>query len=584
MKHLILLLFSLFVLSGDLFTQDWRRASAEPVNGSVSIQTAEGLATSFDFRNTLNQLPGWPQTIPVNQYFKPFRGLALADLDNDDTLEVIASSASQITAFNYDGTERWTRNVTNFAQYCPSVADVNNDGWPEIVQVTRGATSGGRIYLLDRDGNDLPGWPVSLSNRNLAGAACLADVDGDSLLEIIVGSRQYPIGYLHILKLDGTSFSPNWPAELDHVPAVTAAAGDVDADGEMEIVYCSYNSLYVFNLQGQPENGWPVTPATSNFSYQSPWLADINGDGKLEIIIGTSGNSPIMAVYDYTGQMLSGWPKNFPAWSYGAPTAVDLNNQGDWKLFDGCQGGLSPTAVLFGFDPQGQNLPNFPLVKAGGAEGFLSIADVDGDGEMEILTDDNLTDPEGKGFIHAFDLDSGNEVPGFPLRPTGFTYMNGAEVADIDHDGTLDIAAVTYNDQFTYINVWSTGVSYSPEKILFPTYHGNYARSGFNPPVPPTLLGHGNNENLIKQTSLTIYPNPMNASCRIRLELSREVRGELSLYDLTGRKVRQLQKGGFRIGENTFYLNAEDLGSGLYFVVFQSNQVHMLTQKLILLK
>lgn len=584
MKHSFLLLSIVFIFIGKLHSQSWHRAVAEPLNGRIAVQAIEVPVNSTTHRNTLEQMPGWPKSIPVNQYFKPFRGVALADLDNDDTLEVIASSASQITVFNYNGSERWTRSVTNYAQYCPSVADVNNDGWPEIVQLTRGATSGGRIYLLDRDGNDLPGWPVSISNRNLAGAACLADVDGDSLMEIIVGSRQYPIGYLHILKLDGSSYSPNWPVALDHVPAVTAAAGDVDDDGEMEIVYCSYNSLYVFNLQGQPENGWPVTPSTSNFSYQSPWLADINGNGKLEIIVGTSGNVPIMAVYDFTGQMLSGWPKNFPAWSYGAPTAVNLDNNGDWKLFDGCQGGLTPSAVLFGFDPQGQTMPHFPVVKAGGAEGFLSIADINGDGAMEILTDDNLTDPEGNGFIHAYDLATGNEIAGFPLRTTGFTYLNGAEVADVNSDGIMDIVALSYNDQLTYINVWSTGVNYAPERVLFATYHGNYARSGYNPPAPPTLLGPEESENLIKKSSLAIYPNPMNASCRIQLNLRQASRGELSLYDLTGRKLRRLHKGSFQSGQNVYYLNAADLGSGLYLVVFQADRAHLVAEKLILLK
>lgn len=583
MRHLFL--FILLLSTNLLWAQSsWHQATADPLTGSVSIEEVRGMsAISGDAEMTLDQLPGWPQTMPVHPNFKPSRGLVLADINNDDTLEVIASSASQITAFDHQGNILWSRSVINVAQYCPSVADVNNDGFLEIVQTTRGTTSGGRVYLLDHNGNDLPGWPVSLNNQNIAGAACLADVDGDSIMEIIVGSRDYPIGHLHILKLDGNSYSADWPVDLDHVPAVTAAVGDVDNDGENDIVYCSYNSIYVLDLQGQAKPGWPVTPANANFSYQSPLLVDLTGDSKLEIITCTHGTAPHITVLDYQGQTLAGWPNFFPGWSYSPPTAIDTSGNGDWHIFAGCAGGVIAAPVLYAYDVPGQILPNFPIVKPGGAEGFISVTDVDNDGNFEVLVDNNLTDMDGLGFLHAFKLD-GSEVPGFPLRPMGFTYLNGAELGDLNNDGILDVVAVSWNDQFTYINAWSLGAPYQPDKILFGTYHASATRDGLIPPKTTTGVAEPGKNRVIKDYALSAFPNPMNPGGVVRVQLRRSARVDLELFDITGRKIRTLHQGQLSGGEHRFRLDGNDLSSGVYLINLRIDGRHSEATKIVMLR
>jgi len=404
-------------------------------------------------------------------------------------------------------------------------------------------------------------------------------------MEVIVGSRDYPIGHLHILKLDGTSFSADWPVDLDHVPAVTAAVGDVDNDGEDEIVYCSYNSIYVLNLQGQTETGWPVTPPNSNFSYQSPLLVDLTGDGNLEIVSCTHGNVPHVTVYNYQGQQLSGWPYIFPNWSYCPPTAVDMDGNGNWSIFAGCQGGLNPLPVLFGFQLSGQLLPNFPIVKVGGTEGFISVADVDDDDTLEVLADDNVTDTEGNGYLHAFELDGSGEAAGFPLRPTGFTYLNGAELGDINNDGLLDVATVSYNDQYTYINAWSLGVTYYPEKVPFGTYHANLARDGLIPSkVFTSIHANGKNNNKAENFALSIFPNPMNSTTLVKVGMPNFGRVELDLFDVTGRKIRVVYQGNLLGGDHRFQLPVNDLGSGVYFVNLRINGQYSKVAKMILLK
>ncbi|NIT57985.1 MAG: hypothetical protein GWN00_17680, partial [Aliifodinibius sp.] len=155
--------------------------------------------------------------------------------------------------------------------------------------------------------------------------------------------------------------------------------------------------------------------------------------------------------------------------------------------------------------------------------------------------------------LHAFKLDGSGEAPGFPLRPTGFTYMNGAELGDINNDGILDVATISYNDQYTYSNVWSLGVSYQPEKILFDTYHSNLARNGLSPEkVQTSIHTDGMNHNRIKNFSLSIFPNPMNPTTVVQVQVSNASRIRLDLFDITGRRVRTVYKGDLASGEHRF--------------------------------
>jgi hypothetical protein len=204
-------------------------------------------------RGDIPQMPGFPTHMGGDPYFAPTRGLVFADLEGDGGLEIITSSTDgRIYAWDYHGNAMPGFPVTTIQmpQYAPSVDDLDGDGDMEIVQFTRGLTSGGRLYVLDHQGNSLPGFPKSINNNNLASCPTLYDLDDDGVMEIIAGERAYPLGYLHIIEIDGSEWGGNWPVELDHVPTGSAAVADVDADGAVEIFYMSYDSMYQLPVGG----------------------------------------------------------------------------------------------------------------------------------------------------------------------------------------------------------------------------------------------------------------------------------------------------------------------------------------------
>ncbi len=431
------------------------------------------------------QMPGWPLTIGMDPsgMFSPSRGLVFEDLDADGTLEIITSSTDgYIYAWDYSGTpvSGFPVATIEMPQYAPSVADLDADGDMEIVQFTRGWTSGGRFYIFDHEGNVLPGFPVNINDNNVSDSPTIADLDNDGLMEIIVPERAYPITSLHIFEADGSGWGGNWPVSLDHIPASCAAVGDVDADGQPEICILSYEMVWLLETDGTSLPGWPVQPAGTRFSYQSPALADLDGDGDLEIIVGTHWDNEGCYVYQHDGTLYPGWPQYYGTWSYCPPTVADFESDGELEILAGRAGGGpgSPSNCFFAWTSSGVTKPGFPYSQShgGGSEGPITVADVNNDGYMEIFADHNIV-VGSEGYL--FGVDSfGNDLPDFPLRPTGFTYLNGATIGDVDGDGDYELGVLSVWEPDVYVNLYDLSGTYHPSDVAWETYHQKTARGG----------------------------------------------------------------------------------------------------------
>lgn len=71
---------------------------------------------------------------------------------------------------------------------------------------------------------------------------------------------------------------------------------------------------------------------------------------------------------------------------------------------------------------------------------------------------------------------------------------------------------------------------------------------------------------------LDVYPNPVhkNIKSTIRLKLTDHMDGELSLFDILGRKVADIKAGNFRQGVNKISLSGLNLPGGIYFTSFKT--------------
>jgi hypothetical protein len=96
---------------------------------------------------------------------------------------------------------------------------------------------------------------------------------------------------------------------------------------------------------------------------------------------------------------------------------------------------------VYGLTKDGNDLPNFPF-NTNGNHGFTSVADLDGDGQFELIHPGPTADGNPwMGFIYAFKAD-GSQLPGFPLRPKGWLLYSGVNLGDVTGDGMLNLVAL----------------------------------------------------------------------------------------------------------------------------------------------
>ena len=472
-----LLLLALFSLSLGLNAQ--QPATRAFIDEDGIIKT-ESVLTQLPpaSRDALTPMPGFPLTFASNTTYKPMRGLALADLNNDGADEIILCHNEEINVIDGQGNVLWTKPlVGGMAQYPAAVGDINNDGSLEIVVLTAYGNARGGINVFDANGNVI--LATVTNNNPLICAPVLADINNDGELEIIFCGRGKASASIsagiHAWNLQGEEME-GFPFELPSTPAFTPTVADIDNDGSVEIFASTTSALYCISHTG--ELLYTVESNDSyKYSYQSPLVVDFEGDGNWSLVGACHGDNPNHYVRDaLTGEYHAGWPKPVSYWTYSAPTVV--KNGDEYAIFMGVSGEGN---VFYQYDIEGNVAPGFPLNLTSGVEGFITVADIDGDDENEIITDFNLMDGS-EGFIRAWEMDGTEVTEGFPLRPQGLTYMNGANFGDIDGDGMLEIVTLTYVQNFSPddpVYVTAYALNQSVKNLVYGTYKGSNDRMGW---------------------------------------------------------------------------------------------------------
>ena len=460
-----LLLLALFSLSLGLTAQ--QPATRAFIDEDGIIKT-ESVLTQLPpaSRDALTPMPGFPLTFASNTTYKPMRGLALADLNNDGADEIILCHNEEINVINGQGNVLWTQSlVGGMAQDPAAVGDINNHRSLEIVVLTAYGNARGGINVFDANGNVI--LATVTNNNPLICAPVLADLNNNSELEIIFCGRGKASASIsagiHAWNLQGEEME-GFPFELPSTPAFTPTVADIDNDGSLEIFASTTSALYCISHTG--DQLYMVESNDSyKYSYQSPLVVDFEGDGIWSLVGACHGDNPNHYVRNaLTGEYRAGWPKPVSYWTYSAPTVV--KNGDEYAIFMGVSGEGN---VFYQYDLEGNVAPGFPLNLTSGVEGFITVADIDGDDENEIITDFNLMD--------------GTEVTeGFPLRPQGLTYMNGANFGDIDGDGMLEIVTLTYVQNFSpddpvYVTAYT--LNQSVKNLVYGTYKGSNDRMGW---------------------------------------------------------------------------------------------------------
>ena len=153
----------------------------------------------------------------------------------------------------------------------------------------------------------------------------------------------------------------------------------------------------------------------------------------------------------------------------------------------------------------------------------------------------------------------------------------------------LDVYALGGNDQIVTVNLWDQLITDGSMDIIGSAlaYGWGYAYSG---PLLNAIeisgdyfVGAQAEQQPAGYALQPIYPNPFNSSTHLRFNLPVADHIDLSLFDLRGRRIRDLGSGSYPAGEHGLNLTMSNLSSGIYIVRLESTN-YQDQQKILLLK
>lgn len=341
-------------------------------------------------------------------------GLAAGDIDADGSVDLVATVNNGGTiAFERTGKVKWYQPAypaaasrDHLAGTTPSIADIDHDGNPEIIQ--------GRVVLNGADGTLK--WAGTFGtgvNAFMGPVSSVGDPDLDGTLNVLAGNTMYSIDGMAIwtYKFAEVADGTNCAAPAGYTCDGYTATGNFDDDDFGEIVVVRAGKVYILNHDGTPlQVGGqdaiipiPVGGCTKNEG-GPPTVADFDGDGQAEIGV-AAANYYIVADLECLTTPL--------------PAACSDNGI-RWKVVNqDCSSRVTGSSVF----------------------------DFDGDGKAEVVYNDETT-------FRVMDGTTGTVLLSKPNH--SHTRLEMPIVADVDNDGNAEIVFIenAYGGNAQGIRIW----------------------------------------------------------------------------------------------------------------------------------
>ena len=212
---------------------------------------------------------------------------------------------------NYDTEQRIEYSVNG-----PVIADLDGDGTKETIVAGHVSGPGNNneifnnaLLVLEPDGTRRAGWETAALGSGILAQADLpwqapavADHNGDGQLEIVVATED---GWIRAYQADKQLLWSFNYAQGAMLFATDPVIGDIDGDESFEILFGTYVpaimesdkdgpvGLWALKANGAVVTGFPLIVPTPGIR-SAPTLADLDGDGKLDILAATRSGQVIV--------------------------------------------------------------------------------------------------------------------------------------------------------------------------------------------------------------------------------------------------------------------------------------------------
>jgi len=440
--------------------------------GTISVQTSaigdKLIAQSLYYR--IGDNDSWKQLTTVSSLTLAYEldTTAYGDIQSFQ-LKAVAqypdgNSDSQIASFGIDNTPPVTSttvqnktyntevsiNIVSFDAMSGvdkiffSIGDIAQQEYTDSLIISQGGNYNLSFYSLDKAGNKQntvtvsftidkearQGFPIQLTGA-IYGVPTYKDIDEDGNVEIVVQSND---GKVYIFNHDGTPFT-GWEngKEIGVKGAGSPAIADVDNDGRDEIiVFGSFVGISVYEIDVSLKWKNLVSGLSNN---SSPVIADINNDGIKDILIATDGK--LYALEGMNGTVMAGFPVNLSGGAsfdiFGTPAVGDIDGDGDLEIaLAFSTADVNPVTHFQLYHHNGvliwdKTTPSVWMTAS------PVMGDINNDGKVEIIFAGGQ-----EPAIYVFNS-LGNPISGYPFRLASGHFALSPVLSDIDSDGYLDI-------------------------------------------------------------------------------------------------------------------------------------------------
>jgi hypothetical protein len=429
-------------------------------------------AGSFGSQQVISTAADWTQSVFA------------ADVDGDGDVDVLSASY-------YDDKIAWYENTDGAGSFGSQqvittaadgavwvfAADVDGDG---DVDVLSASVNDDKIaWYENTDGAGSFGSQQAITTAAYAPTSVFAaDLDGDGDLDVLSASAaDDKIAWYE--NTDGVGSFGNQQVISTAVDgAISVFAADVDGDGDVDVLSASYwddKIAWYENTDGAGSFGSQQVISTAADFAWSVFAADVDGDTDLDVLSASKFDDEI-AWYENTdgagsfgGQQVISTAADGAVWVF----AADVDGDEDMDVLS-ASGNDDEIAWYENTDGAGSFGGQQVITTAAVGASSVFAADVDGDGDLDVLSASYLDD---KIAWHENTDGAGS----FGSQQVITTAAGGAWsvfAADVDEDGDVDVLSASYyDDEIAWYENTDGAGSFGSQQVITTAADG--ARSVF---------------------------------------------------------------------------------------------------------